>query len=55
MHTALHSIGEILRPKRKYVKIFGLKEENLKTVKKLTENIKIRKKIYAIGLSHNQE
>lgn len=46
----MHSIGEILRPKRKYVKIFGLKEENLKTVKKLTENIKIRKKIMPLVL-----
>jgi len=32
---AMHSIGEILQLKRKYVKIFGLIEENLKTIKKL--------------------
>jgi len=38
----MHSVGEILRENR-FVKILDLKEENLKTVDKLTENKKIRK------------
>jgi len=35
----MHSVGEILRENR-FVKILDLKEENLKTVDKLTKKIR---------------